>query len=134
MNLAEWRAVREGGEEGVLPSGLEVRLRRVSVLDLAQSGRVPQTLRPKMNEMMKNPNQATGLDELGELSEVVDLVVGACLAGPEGLTVAELPWADKMAIYLWANEASGRLEMFRQSSGKFMDAAFSVGELRTKTK
>lgn len=134
MNLAEWRAVREGGEEGVLPSGLAVRLRRVSVLDLAQSGRIPQTLTPKVNGLMKNPDRTMGLDELSELGEVVDLVAAACLVEPAGLTVAELPWADRLAIYLWANEATGRLEMFRQPQGKSVDAAFAVGELRAKTK
>lgn len=134
MNLSEWRAMRDGGEEGTLPSGLAVRLRRVSVLDLAQGGKIPSTLRPKVDELMRNPGRAMGLEELGELAEVVDLVAAACLAGPEGLTVAELPWADRLAIYLWANEATGRLEMFRQQEGKSVDAAFAVGELRPAAK
>lgn len=133
MNLAEWRAVREGGEDAVLPSGLEVRLRRVSMLDLAQAGKIPQTLAPKVDGLMRNPNQAMGLAELGELGEVVDLVAAACLAGPEGLTAAELPWADRLAIYLWANEATGRLQTFRQSNGKSVGAPFAVGELRPAT-
>lgn len=135
MNLDEWRQAREHGEEGTLPSGLEVRLKRVSVLDLAQSGRIPQVLRPWVNELMQQKaGQQMGLEELGELADVVDLVVKACLVGPVGLDVAELPWADRLAIYLWANEATGRLETFRQQNGKSVGAPFAVGELRPKAK
>ena len=56
------------------------------------------------------------------------------LVGPEGLEVAELPWADRLAICLWANGAAGKLEPFRAQNGKSVDAPFSVGELRTKAK
>ena len=62
------------------------------------------------------------------------MVAAACLVGPEGLEVAELPWADRLAIYLWANEAAGKLEPFRAQNGKSMDAPFAVGELRAKAK
>jgi hypothetical protein len=132
MKLDEWRALRQDGEDATLPSGLDVRLRRVSVLDLAQSGQIPQTLRPKIEELIKNPNRQIGLNEMSELAEVVDLVAARCLAGPEGLNVGELPWADRLAIYQWANEASGRLETFRQQTGKPVGTTFDIGELRAK--
>ena len=132
MKLDEWRALREGGEEATLPSGLEVRLRRVSVLDLAQSGKIPQTLRPKIEELIRDPNRKVSLDEFSEFAEVVNLVAAQCLAGPEGLDVDELPWADRQAIYLWANEATGRLETFRAQPGKPVGTTFDIGELRAK--
>lgn len=135
MNLKEWREKRQAGEEARLPSGLEVRLRRVSVLDLAQGGRIPQTLAPKVSELMRNPDRSMGLEELSELSEIVDLVAASCVVEPAELDVAkELPWADRMAIYMWANEASGRLETFRGENGESLGTAFSVGELSPKAK
>lgn len=134
MKLEEWRKLRSQGEAATLPSGLEVQLRKVSVVDLAQAGQIPSTLRPVVNELITKPPTAPSLDDLGEFGAVVDVVAAACLIGPEGLEVAELPWADRLAIYMWANEAAGRLEPFRTQNGKSVDAAFSVGELRAKAK
>lgn len=134
MNLDEWRKLRTQGEAATLPSGLEVQLRKVSVVDLAQSGQIPATLRPVVNELITKPPTAPSLDDLGEFGAVVDVVAQACLVGPEGLEVAELPWADRLAIYLWANEVAGKLEPFRAQNGKSVDAPFAVGELRAKAK
>lgn len=130
MKLDEWRRMRQEGEEATLPSGLDVKLRRVSVLDLAQGGKIPQTLRPKIDELIREPNRKVSLDEFSDFAEVVNLVAAQCLVEPTGLEVLELPWTDRQAIYLWANEATGRLETFRQQPGKPVGAAFSVGDVR----
>ena len=134
MKLSEWRAKRDQGEEATLPSGLEVRLRKVSVLDLAQRGGIPATLRPKVSEYISKPPTAPTLDDLDDFSEVVDLVVAACLVEPAELVSAELPWGDRLAIYLWANEASGRLEPFRGEAGESVGLAFTSGKLRAEAK
>ena len=44
MNLDEWRA-RQQGEDYTLPSGLDVRLKKVALLDLVQRGQIPDTLK-----------------------------------------------------------------------------------------
>ena len=44
MDLSAWRERRLGGEEFTLPSGLVMRLRRVSLLDLAAGGQIPAPL------------------------------------------------------------------------------------------
>ena len=115
MNLDEWRSKRQQGENATLPSGLTVQLRQVSMLDLAAKGQIPQTLKPKIEELMQGGGKAAKvtLGSLSQYVEVIDLVVGACLAGPEGLTVDELPYQDKIAIFNWANEVSGKLQSFR---------------------
>jgi hypothetical protein len=130
MNLAEWRA-RQAGEEYTLPSGLDVVLKKVALIDLAQGGKIPQTLRAPVDEMMKSRGMdRVGLEQISEFTAVVDLVATACLAGPEGLTLTELPWADKLAIFTWANAQADKLVPFRREQDGAVESAFVVGELR----
>ena len=51
MNLEEWRKAK-AGTEADLPSGLEVVLKKVVLIDLAKAGRIPETLRPTVDSMM----------------------------------------------------------------------------------
>ena len=116
MNLDEWRSKRQQGEDATLPSGLQVQLRQVSMLDMAAKGQIPQALKPKIEELMQGGSGKAAkvtLGSLGQYVEVIDLVVGACLAGPDGLAVDELTYQDKIAIFNWANEVSGKLQLFR---------------------
>jgi hypothetical protein len=41
MNLTEWRKLRTEGEAATLPSGLDVRLKRVGAMDLAERSGSP---------------------------------------------------------------------------------------------
>mgnify|MGYP000971814741 CR=1 FL=1 len=120
MNLEEWRKRRQQGEDATLPSGLTVQLRQVSMLDLAAKGEIPQTLKPQIDALMQGGNKVKDvtLDGLYKFVGVIDLVVGACLAGPEGLAVDELSYGDKVAIFNWANEASGKLQPFRREQAQ----------------
>lgn len=130
MNLEQWRA-RQAGEDFTLPSGLDVRLKRVSLLDLVQGGRIPQTLHAPVAEMMKRkPDAGVELADLEKFGGVLDLVAAACLVGPDGLDVAELPAADKQAIFNWANEAAGRLQPFRPQQNGDVESAFAVGDVQ----
>ena len=115
MNLDEWRSKRQQGEGATLPSGLTVQLRQVSMLDLAARGQIPQTLKPQIDALMQSGGKLDkmSLDAVNKFVGVVDLIVGACLAGPDGLTVDELTYQDKIAIFNWANEVSGKLQPFR---------------------
>ncbi len=115
MNLQEWRQRKNAGEEATLPSGLEIRVRRVSLPDLAAQGKIPQTLQPNIELFMKfETGQAPTLTQLGEMAPVLDMICRACIVGPEGLDVAELEFPDKMAIVNWANEVAVSLKTFRQ--------------------
>lgn len=121
MNLEQWRKQRQQGEDANLPSGLTVQLRKVSMLDLAAKGDIPQTLKPQIDGLMRGDSKVT-LDTVHKFVEVIDLVVGACLAGPDGLQVDELTYQDKLAVFNWANEMTGKLEPFRQKQTESVGA------------
>jgi hypothetical protein len=125
MNLAEWRSAQV--TEATLPSGLEVKLKKATVVDLAQSGRIPETIRPAVDQMLAREkakqDQPMTLADLEQFAAVVDVLVTACLVEPDGLDVAELPFTDRQAIFLWANEASAKLATFRTEQGGALEAA-----------
>ncbi len=123
MNLEEWRK-SQAGTEADLPSGLEVVLKKVALIDLAKAGRIPETLRPAVDSMMaRKAEKPMTLADLEQFAEVVDLIVGAALVGPEGISVAELPFSDRMAIYQWASQETAALNSFRAKSDGALEAA-----------
>ena len=135
MNLTEWRARQQEGEAFTLPSGLDVRLKKVALLDLVHGGQVPADLRTPVAEMTKRrPDQAVSLDDLEKYAPVLELVAAACIVGPEGLTAAELPAADKQAIFTWANSAAAALQPFRAEQGADVESPFAVGDVQPAAK
>lgn len=123
MNLQEWRAKQQSGEAFTLPSGLEVRLRKVGMLDLAAQGKIPATLAPQINEMMKSGGVVSSdLEQLARFSELLNIVCMACLAAPEGLDATELPYEDRLAIFNWASAVSAKLSPFRGEQTESMAA------------
>lgn len=113
MNLTEWRAKKEQGEQAILPSGLEVTLRKVNLLELAKRGQIPQTLQPLAEEAMQG-KRSLGLAELAEVDKLLSVVAGACITAPVGLEPEELDFTDKMAVFEWANTGAAKLQFFRQ--------------------
>ena len=135
MNLEQWRARQQEGEAFTLPSGLDVRLKKVALLDLAHGGQIPTDLRAPVAEMLKRkPDAAVELADLEKFGGVLDLVAGACIVGPDGLKAAELPSADKQVIFNWANQAAARLEPFRSGQGAGVESAFAVGDVQPAPK
>ena len=116
MNLQEWRNKREQGEEAILPSGLEITLRKVNLLELAKLGQIPQTLQALAEETMQGKRLT--LAELGEVDQMLTLVAGACIVAPVGLDAAELDFSDKMAVFEWANTGAAKLQFFRRQQEK----------------
>jgi hypothetical protein len=120
MNLREWREHRNKGEEAQLPSGLEIRVRRVSLPDLAAQGKIPQTLQPQIDEIVSltKRGQTPSINQLGEMTGLLDGVCRACIVEPSDLDVAELDFTDKMAIFAWANEVATGLKTFRSEQSQ----------------
>lgn len=137
MQLEEWRALRTQGEAASLPSGLDVRLKRVSAFDLASQGKIPQELHPQLNRLIEQgPGAARNvtIEQFTEFAELIDLVCTACIVGPEGLEAIELPYNDRLSIFVWANEVSGKLQPFRSAQAEPVDTAFAVGDVRPAAK
>lgn len=125
MDLQEWRAKRAQGEQALLPSGLTVTLRKVSMLDLAEQGQIPETLKPMIGELTKVAERGMTADDLTKLGALINVVVAAALVGPAELAPEELPFEDRQAIFAWANEASEKLKLFRPEAGEFVEVTLS---------
>lgn len=135
MKLEEWRARRQEGEGFVLPSGLEVRLKRAALLDLVHGGQVPSELRAPVGEMLqRKADKPVDLADLERFGAVLDVVARACIVEPAELDVSELPAADKQEIYNWANQAAGKLQPFRPEPDAGMESSFAVGDVQPATK
>ena len=134
MNLSEWRQ-KQAGEEFILPSGLDVKLRKVSMMDLAQRGNIPETIRPAVDEFItRGKDGKIGLSDIQQFGQVIDLVVQSCLVEPADLDIGELPWGDRQAIFAWANEQAASLSRFRGEQNGAVETAFAVGELSPDAK
>ena len=155
MNLEEWKKARAEGEEFTLPSGLDVKLRKVTALDLVLAGSIPTTLYATIDQYI---SAAGGVDaeRFREFEPMVNAVCEACFASPrvvnphpdphpdprpspltagtapaptamgEGvIAVTDLPIEDRLAVFEWANRASGALRKFRAEQDADVGAAQS---------
>lgn len=131
MDLNEWRKNRDEGEAFELPSGLVMRLRRVSLLDLAEQGEVPAPLVGMVEGLLKRDRVELDLEEFAQYGEVAGLVLRAAAVdppvaddpGPGVLGVRELGMNDRLAVFNWANEAARALRPFRPEAEEPVDAA-----------
>lgn len=132
LSLEEWRARKAQGDLIPLPSGLGVYVKAFTVMDLAASGEIPQTLAPKLNQLISGDNvKKVSVGDFREFAEIIDLVCKAALVGPVGLEVAELSYGDKINLFNYLHEAYGpgkKLEPFRrQPKGDVATVQFSDG-------
>lgn len=125
MDLATWRKKKQAGERFTLPSGLVVALRKASLLDLAEQGRIPAPLTGAVDALLSERRTLT-VQTAREFLEVVNVVVLATVIDPpinaeagEGLLgVSELSVSDRLAIYDWATEETAALRPFRPEAGE----------------
>lgn len=113
MDLKEWRKRREG-EPFTLPSGLDVKLRRCQLLDLAEQGRIPAPLVSLANTALSAPAITLTVKDYREFAPLITAIVQACLVEPEGLKAEELSAADRIAVYNWANDVIVAVQPFRE--------------------
>ena len=136
MNLAEWRKSRV--HELILPSGLTAQVRDVTMTDIALSGEMPNTLLDlfldETDDITKLPEaqQVRKMLESGkEFAALLDLITSKCLVEPrigsvaddQHITLDELPQADKMEIFNWANREAASARPFREEQTQPVDAA-----------
>lgn len=127
LDLKAWREQRKDGEEFVTPSGLGIRVKRVSLLDLAEQGAIPDGLSGMVDRALDAHAHSLNLKDIPGYGEMVNRVVMACVVEPaivddadadaDHLGVNELPLKDRVAIYNWANAAAA-LVPFRSGEGE----------------
>jgi len=131
VNLAEWRANRL--QELDLPNGLTVKIRDVSMYDLALTGQLPNTLVDLMfpedgaeqqseKDLVKMMIGQHGQDfntMLSVLAKValVEPAIGD-VADDTHITMDELLAADKMEIFNYLNREAQEVRPFRKGSGE----------------
>lgn len=141
MDLKTWREQRAMGEAFTLPSGLDVKLKRVTLLDLVTQGKIPTTLSAQANEV--HTSGKLPLARFSEFEPLINIVVAACVVAPtltlprdgeavtgEGMPVDELPIDDRLAVFTWAGSEAAPLRKFRGESRESVDAAQSGERIR----
>jgi hypothetical protein len=131
MDLLEWRKKQQEGEEVVLPSGLVVKLVRVSMIDLALRGDVPAPLVASVNQVMNSGIGNLTVANAAEHEGAINLVVKAAVIDPpvkdkadeNSLSVSELPIIDRLAIFRECNKYGERLTPFRRESQTAVEPA-----------
>jgi hypothetical protein len=122
--LAAWRQRRQQGEGFVTPTGLHIKVRRVSLMDLAEQGAIPAPLVGLVDQVFDKQDHVLQVKDVADFGKVVNLVVRSVVVDPplaeeaseSHVGLEELPMVDRLAIYNWANRP-GALATFRPESG-----------------
>ena len=125
-DLQAWRERQQAGEAMILPSGLVVTVRPVSLLALATQGKIPQTLVAPVQQVMESKAGSLAVKDYPQFGKVLDLVVRVCITAPPladcgddaHLGLDELAIEDKLAIFSWANAPAEGLRPFRGEQGE----------------
>lgn len=129
MELNEWRKQQQDGEAFVTPSGLTVRVRRVSLLDLAEQGEIPAPLVGMVNKVLDTAVHQLGVKDIPDYAATINHAVKAIVVDPPvadeatdtHIAITELPLKDRLAIFNWANRVEV-LRPFRRESGQPADS------------
>jgi hypothetical protein len=126
VNLAEWRARRL--QELDLPSGLHVKVRDVSLTDLALTGRIPNTLMDVIAQANGDEakTQAAVMDNAAEFGKMLDVMTKACLVEPaigdvadaEHILLEEIPSEDKLFLFNHLNREAEQMRSFREGEAE----------------
>jgi hypothetical protein len=123
LNLSEWRKSRL--QEIILPSGLTVTVRDVSMTDLMFSGKLPDSMLDMAQGAAEQGAQDLDLKSLvkngNDFNQLINELVKLCVIEPpiaempddEHLGINELNGDDKMFIFNWANREVEKLRPFR---------------------
>ncbi len=132
QSLAEWRKAQV--HELSLPSGLTVKVRNVTMTDLALTGMLPPAILEMVDDAQKS-GQEIDLKQIVknmvDFRKVLDALVTIALVEPligetpddTHITLDELPNNDKMEIYNWVNREATQLTPFREGENQPVAAA-----------
>lgn len=137
---AAWRKPREQGEVVSLPSGNVARLRPVALDQLMLSGKIPDLLTPIAAKSLWTETDTASIGDQVEtakgFAELVNLIVPAAIIEPrivaepaadDEISLADIDFSDKLAIFQLATGGSQTLRLFREQQERNV-AIISDGE------
>lgn len=128
MNLAQWRASRV--HELVLPSGLEVKVRDMTMTDLLMTGKLPEAIMQTLTDNVDVESQSVDLSVITkntvQWNEMLTTLVQLSLIEPkigevaddEHILLAEMPADDKLKIFEFLNRGAVQLQSFREGEAQ----------------
>ena len=126
--LAKWRADRI--HELTMPSGLQVKVRDVTMTDLMFTGKLPQVMIDLAQESAEQGKIKLDLKMLTEnaqeFRQLVDTLILLCVVEPpiaeqadeEHLSLDEMNGDDRMFIFNWVNREVEQVRSFREGENK----------------
>jgi hypothetical protein len=125
---AKWRAGRKGGVWKMLPlSGLTVRIKHLSLLDMAKAKMIPAPLQPKATQVWEK-----GQLTFAEMQDYLDLIehqLRAAIVWPvlvdsadeetedgEKVALSSMSFDEKLGLFNWLNGTPQRLVDFLGAS------------------
>lgn len=126
-NVSEWRKKKSEGEWKELPSGLRVRIRRLSLLQMATAGTIPTSLIGQVDTLLEKtvmPREAVtrqigAIDAHIMRAMIEPQIVAAGEPIPDGaVCIDEIDVDDKLAIFNWLNSAPATLVGFLETATK----------------
>lgn len=132
VNLAEWRASRV--HELSLPSGLQVKVRDVTMTDLMLTGKLPEGIMGMMTDLAQSGAQEADLGlvtkNAQEFNALLNALVQLCLVEPkigdtaddEHILLAEIPSDDKLTLFNFLNRGAEQVRPFREGEAEPVEA------------
>lgn len=126
--LAQFRAGRL--HELTLPSGLQIWVKEITMMDLMLTGKLPPALIDVADEAQKSGKAEIDLKKVAksgaEFKTMLDTVVLTCVVEPpvaesgddDHLGLDEINGDDKMAIFNWVNREVTELRPFREGEAQ----------------
>lgn len=144
--LADWRTLRR--TTLALPSGLVVEVKRASLIDLAARGSIPATLHGHVSALIAaqtsgGVSPALDVASFPTHAAMIDIIATAALVSPAvaevadetHITIDELPFEDRVAIFNWAQGGATALVPFSGEPPRAGEGAAPAGDhLRAASK
>ncbi len=135
-DLAQWRAGRLRSE--TLPSGLQVTIKRVEMLDLVADGAIPLPLLGMAEQFASGETLTVGLADWPLYAPLINAIAKAVLVDPPAadapdeahLGVTELPMSDRIALFMMALGDTQRVATFRGEQDANVATASARQDLR----
>ena len=142
--LAQWRTSHV--HDMTLPSGLQVKVRDVTMTDLMFTGKLPQVMIDLAQESAEQGKIKLDLKMLTEnaqeFRQLVDTLILLCVVEPpiaekadeEHLSLDEMNGDDRMFIFNWVNREVEQVRSFREADVELVAALQPGDGLRKKSK